>query len=257
MLTNKRYYVWVLAAFLIIPAGSSAELPDRVQIAAIFDDPTTAAASAILKLAYQRLGVEASTLITPSLRALMMADTGLLDGDLFRIDHAAQLYPNLLRVEYALFHGTLQAVVRKNEEHLLDLPPEQTRAVAVRRGNIISGLTAKNMGMTPVYANSNKQALSLLESKRVDVALFTFIEQFDPIAQKDLTGLHLIEEPLATFELYHYLNRRHGELARALPEVLRKIEEDGTKKQILDSFRQRQEEWGAGSIRNTPANQYH
>ena len=240
MLTIKSYYAWILAAFISAPAGVIAEQLDRVQITAIYDEPTTAAGAAILKQAYQRLGVEASILITPSRRALMMADTGLVDGDLFRIKRVAQLFPNLVRVEHALFQGTLRAIVRKNEEHLLALPPEPSRAVAVRRGIIISELTAQNMGMTPVYANSNVQALNLLESRRVDVVLFTFVAQFSPLEPKDLTNFHLIAEPLATFKLYHYLNRRHWKLAKALPEVLRQLEEEGIKEEILEGFRERE-----------------
>ncbi|MBR9870500.1 MAG: amino acid ABC transporter substrate-binding protein [Gammaproteobacteria bacterium] len=244
MLTIKRFYAWILAALLMLPAGTVAEQSDQIKITAIFDEPTTAAGFAILKQAYQRLGVDASILITPSRRALMMAETGLVDGDLFRIRRVAQLYPNLIRVEHPLLHGTLKAVVRKNEEHFLALPPEPSRAVAVRRGIIISELTAQNMGMIPVYANSNAQALSLLESKRVDVALFTFVAQFSPLKQKDLANIHIIEEPLAAYDLYHYLNRRHWKLANALPEVLRQLEEEGIKEEILEDFRERQGEWG-------------
>ena len=93
------------------------------------------------------------------------------------------------------------------------------------------------MGMTPVYANSNEQALNLLEPKRVDVALFTFIENIEPMVQEDLTGLHIVEEPLATYKLYHYLNRRHEQLAKDLPEVLRRMEAEEITKEILDGYR--------------------
>ncbi|MDP4546658.1 ABC transporter substrate-binding protein [Marinobacter sp. MDS2] len=243
MLTTNYFYACLLAALLINPADSNAELPDRVQIAAIYDEPTTAAGAAILKRAYQRLGVDASVLITPSRRALMMADTGLLDGDLFRIGRVAQLFPNLIRVEHVLFRGTLRAVVRKDETHVLALPPPQSMTVAIRRGIIISELTARNMGVTPVYANSNSQALSLLQSKRVDAAFFTVISQFNPIAPQDLTGLNVVEKPLAAFDLYHYLNRRHWELANALPDVLRQMEQEGVIEKVLESFRERQGEW--------------
>ncbi|MCK0105267.1 transporter substrate-binding domain-containing protein [Marinobacter sp. S0848L] len=239
MLTFKSYYAWILAAFICAPAGSIAEQFDRLQITAIYDEPTTAVGSAILKEAYQRLGVDVSILITPSRRALMMADTGLADGDLFRIKRVAELFPNLVRVDHALFHGTLQAVVRKNDEHLLALPPERSRAVAVRRGIIISELTAQNMGMMPVYANSNEQALSLLESKRVDVALFTFVAQFSPLKPEELANFHIITEALEAFDLYHYLNRRHWKLAQILPEVLKQIEDEGIKDEILEGFRAR------------------
>ncbi len=251
MLTNKAYRAWLFLALFMIPAHSGAELPERVQIAAIYDEPTTAAGAAIVKRAYQRLGVDASVIITPSRRALMMANTGVFDGDLFRIGRVEQLFPNLIRVEHVLFRGTLRAVVRKGETHHLALPPPKLTKIAVRRGIIISELTAQNMGVIPVYANSNRQALSLLQSKRVDAAFFTFVAHFSPLEPRFLSGLHLVEEPMATFNLYHYLNLRQRELANALPGVLRQMEEDGIIEEILESFRERQGEWSADSSRNS------
>ena len=244
---KNLFYAGILAGFSQLPAALNAgERPDKVRIAVIDDVPSTIAAVQILETAYQRLDINMTTLVAPSRRALLMADTGNLDGDLFRIATVAEGYPNLVRVDFPLLKGKLHAVVRNRE--IQQLPESRTNdpiKVAIRRGVIIAKNTATELDMEPIHAESYEQVRTLLEMRRVDLAFVASIEGITPLANADWHHLHILPEPVATFTLHHYLNRRHAGLAEDLAEVLVQLEQEGVRGQILRTVRGKQKdgEW--------------
>ena len=244
---KNLFYAGILAGFSQLPAALNAgERPDKVRIAVIDDVPSTIAAVQILETAYQRLDINMTTLVAPSRRALLMADTGNLDGDLFRIATVAEGYPNLVTVDFPLLKGKLHAVVRNRE--IQQLPESRTNdpiKVAIRRGVIIAENTATELDMEPIHAESYEQVRTLLEMRRVDLAFVASIEGITPLANADWHHLHILPEPVATFTLHHYLNRRHAGLAEDLAEVLVQLEQEGVRGQILRTVRGKQKdgEW--------------
>ncbi|MCC4269401.1 hypothetical protein LL254_01605 [Marinobacter nauticus] len=237
----------ILAGLSQLPAALTAsERPDEVRIAVIDDVPSTTAAVQILKTAYQRLEINMTTLVAPSRRALLMADSGKLDGDLFRIETVADGYPNLVRVDFPLLKGKLHVVVRNREiQELPESHADDPLKVAVRRGIIIAENTAKALGMEPIHAESYEQVRTLLEMRRVDLAFVASIAGITPLVNPDWHHLHILPEPVASFTLHHYLNRHHVELAEELAEVLAQLEQEGVRDQILRTVRgqQKDEEW--------------
>ena len=244
MIYGRKYVLaWILMTLCITSNSHSTEHPEHIRIAAIIDVPITAATAHLMQHAYQRLGVNMKTLDTPSRRALMMADKGLLDGDLFRIAQVAFDYPNLIRVDYPLLYGELRAVVRPGDADVLNRASAKPKTAVVRLGVIIAEKTAKAMGLKPIRANSYEQARTLLESGRVDMALVSDIEGFGPLALESWQAFEVLPKPVATFKLYHYLNQSHAQLAQALPEILKDIETNGTRTKIFSNYRNKQEKW--------------
>ncbi|MBN7769535.1 hypothetical protein KUV44_03655 [Marinobacter daepoensis] len=239
MHTTIRFAVSALMALTLQPTPSSAnELPTKVQIAVIDNIPSANAAQQLLEAAYQRLNIHMTTLHVPSRRALLMADNGDLDGDLFRIDSVAEAYPNLLRVPFPLLNGKLHAVVR--DPGISQLPASSAESplkVAILRGVIIAEKTADALGMEPVHAENYDQIRTLLELNRVDLAFVADIEGITPLANDAWAGLHALPNPIVTFTLHHYLNQRHVRLAGALADVLAQLEREGVKSGILKSVR--------------------
>ncbi|MBR9870499.1 MAG: amino acid ABC transporter substrate-binding protein [Gammaproteobacteria bacterium] len=240
---RKHLIAWMLITLCVSTTSQATEPQKELKIAAIIDVAITAATTEFLQLAYERLDVSMQTLHTPSRRALMMANTGMLDGDLFRIEQAAFDYPNLVRVDYPLLLGELHAVVRPGEGDLLSTPSAKPKTAAIRRGIIIAEQTAKAMGLELVQANTYEQVRALLESGRVDTALVADIQGFGPLALESWQEFEILPAPVATFTLFHYLNRRHEELAKALPAILADLEKDGMKTKILRKFRKKQRKW--------------
>ncbi|MEC9084730.1 MAG: hypothetical protein VYE45_13340, partial [Pseudomonadota bacterium] len=94
----RRLLIAVLASLAFVAPHTTANgLPAEVRLATIEGVPSATAARQILEIAYQRLGVGVSVMEVPTKRALLLADNGGLDGDLYRVDAVASNYPNLVR----------------------------------------------------------------------------------------------------------------------------------------------------------------
>src|SRR5690554_6053390 len=139
----------IFMGFWLLSDGAIARQVDPLRFAIIKDVPSTAAAEALLRSAYRQLDVEIITHRLPSRRALMMADRGQLDGDLFRIDVAAEQAPNLVRVPYPLLQGRLLAMTNlSGVRHLEELHtwPNRPFTVVVRRGVLVAERAAEALG---------------------------------------------------------------------------------------------------------------
>ena len=221
-------------------SGYAGSYPEQVRIAVIDDVPSTVAGMALLNEAYARLGVDMQVLVLPSRRALYLADRGKLDGDLFRITTVAEDYPNLQRVDYPLLQGGLYAVVL--DPAATDLLRHTGRRLnaTLRRGVLIAEQTAETLGMYPLPAESYEQMRRLLEYGRADLALVSDIEGLSPVSGPGWSHLNRLPEPVVRFTLYHYLNRRHAQLAAELAVVLEQLEREGFKAHILQEALSRQ-----------------
>ncbi|WP_339799987.1 hypothetical protein [uncultured Marinobacter sp.] len=227
-----------ITLFAVVPVSSTAESSKRVlQIAVIDDVPSTRLATQLLVTAYATLGLRLDTTIVPSRRALLMADQGLVDGDLFRIEEVASQYPDLVQVPYPLLQGRLMAVVADPLADSLPAVNDRPLRVAVRRGVIIAEMTADRLGMKTILADNYQQMRALLDWGRVDLMLISDIEELSPLANSDWQDLGILPQPVTTFVLYHYLHKRHSDLAHDLAETLREMNENGVTLRITNQAR--------------------
>ena len=225
--------IFILLLTVSGAAHSSAEQhPSELKIAVIDDVPSSRMAMQLLATAYQQLGITMNTVVAPSRRALLLADSGQIDGDLFRIDTVARDYPNLIKAPYPLLKGRLYAVFSDPSMQALPTPNNPPLMVAVRRGVIIAEVTAAELGMEPVQADDYDQIRNLLDQKRVAMALIADVEGISPLNRSDWAHFTRLPEPVVEFELFHYLNRRHQSLAPALANVLETLDSSGVKEKI-------------------------
>lgn len=227
----------------LTPTLSHSESSERLlRLAVINDVPSTQLAIQLLSAAYGKLGIRIETSIFPSRRALLMADQGSVDGDLFRVEEVASEYPNLAQVPYPLMEGRLLAILPSSHEG--DSLPEvvgRPLAAAVRRGVIIAERTANRLGMTPVLANSYQQMKGLLDRGRVDLLLVSDIEGLSPAKSSEWRDLVILSEPVTRFSLFHYLNRRHSDLAVPLANALKELDRKGLKARLVEEAQARPE----------------
>lgn len=203
-------------------------------IAVIEDIPATRAAVRILQEAYRMAGHELRPQIVPSQRALFMAENGLVDGDLFRIEGITAEHPNLVPVPYPLMQGHVIALLARTGNECAEQLPTGPLIAAVRRGVIIEKRAALSLGVTPVYTGSYTQIEMLLDSGRVDLALISEIEGISPLTGHTLNKHQKLCNPITHFTLFHYLHQRHAELANTLADALEQLEASGEKGRILN-----------------------
>lgn len=204
-----------------------------LNIAVIEDVPSVALGIRLLRAAYKELNIELVTHSFPSRRALLMAEQGVMDGDLFRVEAVGNDTESLVKVPYPLLEGQLFAVTR---EPVADwkASAQESQLVAIRRGVIVEEMTAASSGLEPVPTASYAQVNELLERGRVSVALVSEIEGFSPMQHASWSKFHQHAEPVTTFTLYHYLHERHKDLIQPLARILRRLDQSGAKRQILE-----------------------
>jgi len=206
-------------------------------IAVIEDIPATRAAVELLQEAYRVNGHELRPQLVPSQRALFMAENGLVDGDLFRIEGITAEHPNLVPVPYPLMQGHVIALLARTGNECAEQLPTGPLVAAVRRGVIIEKRAALSLGVTPVYTGSYTQIEMLLDSGRVDLALISEIEGISPLTGHNLNKYQKLCNTITHFTLFHYLHRRHAELANTLADALEQLDTSGEKQEILNTFR--------------------
>lgn len=233
----KSVIVTLLLASAPPVLGDPTDKPVELHFATIADIPSTALAEQLLRAAYGDLGINVFTREVPSRRALMMADIGQVDGDLFRIAEVGDRYPNLVRVPYPFLEGEVLAVSAVPGMGLKADSGDRKLRVAVRRGVLIAEQTAEALGMVPVRADTYQQMRAMLDWGRVDLALISSVEGFSPLQDERWDHLYILPEPVTRFTLYHYLHRRHAELAEPLTEVLEQLDLSGEKNRIAERVR--------------------
>lgn len=228
----KTACFWLIMALLPTPV-----LAERSLVFAVINDvPSTPMAVAILERAYERIGVSMTTLYVPSSRAMMMANTGATDGDLFRIADVADELTNLIQVPYPLLHGEVKVATLNPSLTTWDPHALKNMRVGVRRGVIVAERAAA--GTRRVKVDTYTQLLRLLQHGRIDLALVSDIEGTSPLQIPAWRQVRVLDEPVRSFTLHHYLAREHAALARPLAEALTLMDASGETAVLIAKHRE-------------------
>lgn len=212
--------ITLLASCLVSPVHANDK--QELVFTTIEDVPATGAAIQVLAQAYDQIGRQFSTLEVPSNRALMLANSGAVDGDLFRIGGIADDYPNLIKVPTPLMTGELHAVTLNPTLRKWSKEQLGPKRVGVRRGVLVAEMAAE--GMNVILVDRYDQILRLLESGRIEVGLISDIEGSSPIHTQPWSHVRTLEEPVRYFTLHHYLHRKHRDMVQPLSQALQQLQ---------------------------------
>lgn len=188
----------------------------------------------IVKGAFARAGVGVSLQPLPSERGLVMADSGQLDGDANRINGLEAAYPNLLRVPESNMTYEFTAFTLRPDVVVRGWDDLKNYSVAYIIGWKIYDEHVHARGVVKVATPEN--LFALLRAGRVDVVLYYRLGGVYYARKLGLTNLRALDPPLATREMYMYLNRRHADLVPRLAEALRSMKRDGGYERIVAPF---------------------
>jgi len=74
---------------------------------------------------------------------------------------------------------------------------------------------------------------NMLDMDRLDIALYSKLTGYEQIHQRGLEGMHHLEPPLESRNMYLYVHKRHSGLAQPLAGALRSMKEDCTWDRIV------------------------
>ncbi len=185
----------------------------------------------ILTEAYARLGYEIELQGYPAERALFMANEGLVDGEAGRVNVVEREYPMLVRVPTPLYVNRIAVLVGNAD---ID-PAEGWGQFAHHRTCIRNGykfLESKVKGTSCHHVSSYEKMLELLKNGRVEVALAEYFDILPVLDAQGLNGVRILDRPMASNPMYHYLNRKHAELVPLINDELRRMAAAGRMKEI-------------------------
>jgi len=177
-----------------------------------------------LRKAYLQLGKTIRVEAYPGLRALLLADTGAVDGELRRskIDH--QQYPNLIQIPVPVNFLSLCAFSIRKQTEFNGRSDLSKYTVGVVRGGRQSEKLGKEASSVRLVSTTD-QLLLMLEAYRIQLGIGN-CDMLNRLQASSKTSFHIYSPPLKRIPLYHYLNKKHADLVGPLTRVLSDLEKD-------------------------------
>lgn len=185
----------------------------------------------LVKEAFRRIGLRAEIVFTPTERSLVDVNAGLVDAELNRIEGMERNFPNLVRVPEP--NMTMHFVVFAKNPY----PVHGWKSIESLHIGIVRGwkILEKNTQGFPhvILVPTETELFTMLEKDRIDVALYDKLTGYEHLTQRGFVGIRHLEPPLASKDMYLYLNKKHEGLAIPIAEALKGMKQDGTYDRIV------------------------
>jgi len=186
----------------------------------------------IVKNMFQRVGIDAKTVLLPSERSLISANTGVDDGNIARIKGIEKKYSDLVMVPEKIIDFDF-VVFTKNRQFEI----EGWKSLEPFNVAFINGWKAFEKKViyykTLVKPRDTVQLFELLRNDRVDIALYDLWSGVWWV-RHHADEIHYLQPPVASYQLYLYVNKKHRALVSELSSALKSMKEDGTYQKIYE-----------------------
>ncbi|MCJ8312749.1 MAG: transporter substrate-binding domain-containing protein [Saccharospirillaceae bacterium] len=178
----------------------------------------------------------------PSLRSLLLSNSGQTDGELHRIKNFHGVsdgkYPNLIRIDSEILTVWLGAFTLENKEKITELDDIKTKKVAFYLGRKnVEQMLKQLMSPDQFFAvKSDEQALNMLLKGRVDIVIAEKRSVGNLI--KNNTHFSDIELNYVVSEtpIYSYMHKKHGAIITLVSDQIELMRADGRLKTITDNI---------------------
>jgi polar amino acid transport system substrate-binding protein len=184
----------------------------------------------LIKEVYRRIGHEAEVTFLPSLRSLASSNSGKFDAELARTTTAVVEYPNLVQVPEPSFVVSASVIVQKGSD--ISEATWKTvgkHSIVYPRGYVLLDARTRGMNATVVGKPDNIARMVMKDRVEIGILLTYDAEKF----ASEMSSLRVIEPPIETVALYHYVHFKHRSLVPLLKEVLIKMHKTGEVREIL------------------------
>lgn len=185
--------------------------------------PIEKAAAAYLTENYKKLGISLEFVNLPGNRALNESNSGRLDGELMRKAGLSRDYPNLLQIPVPLATtNTVAFAMDKNITLSKGWDSLREHTFAYETGTKV--IEQNTQGYTTGHTELDiKAAFRQMLNKRVDLIIIDENAGLQLVRDMQLENtIHMLTPPISSIPLYHYLNKKHADLATRLEALLRK-----------------------------------
>ena len=196
-------------------------------------DPATNIAEQVVTEAYRRMGMAIVVDKLPGERSLRSANTGDTDGELYRKLGMDRDYPNLVIVPVPLL--TYEIVIFTLGTDFVVHGWESLRPFTIGFVKSIKIVEQNTQGMHVEVAATLRQAFLKMTLGRSDVVVANRASGVAAIKELNLQEVKMLSPPLATFPVFHYLNKKHADLVPKLTGILQQMQKDKTIENIQKS----------------------
>ncbi len=211
----------------LISLSALAQDNKTLQVSTLLEpDPATTIAQRILDEAYRRLGLNLAVRYLPGERSLRSANNGEMDGELYRKLGMEREYPNLIIVPVPLL--TYEIVIFTNGTSFPVSGWESLRPFTIGYVKGIKIVEQNTVGMKTEIAATMRQAFLKMSLGRSDVVVANRASGLAVLKEMKMSDVTVLHPPLATFPVFHYLNKKHEALVPKLTAVLQQMQKDKT-----------------------------
>lgn len=213
-----RYLAWML---LFVSAVEAAEAP-VMRIASISELYTYPGIIDVLEKAYAITGHQVQFITMPAKHSLYETDhQQWLDAEAVRTREAGDRLNNYIRIPVPVHQLKISAFVRDRHLPVNGWKSLRPYKIVTVRGYVT--IEHHLAGYNLVLMDNDTQALKMLDTGRVDVAVTGKQMGESALTKIESNNIHLLDPPLATLPLYHYLNEKHWALVPELTAAIRQV----------------------------------
>ncbi|MCX4027374.1 transporter substrate-binding domain-containing protein [Endozoicomonas sp. SM1973] len=170
-----------------------------------------------VQLIFDGLNCKVQLLTIPSERSLRNSNRGLLDGDFIQLsDLNLTLYSNLIQVNPSYFSFFMAYVSLQNITYA-------DKDLSGYRIGAMIGMPLSDQSLNDVKVVRTKsydQLITLLQRKRIDIAVLPIAVAYYYQKQTCLTQLHIEVKPELKVKLHIYLHKKHQALVEPLSKEI-------------------------------------
>ncbi|WP_306545920.1 ABC transporter substrate-binding protein [Desulfobulbus sp.] len=181
----------------------------------------------IVREAFRRIGLQIDIAHLPAERALLNANEGIEKGIYVRIQGLESEYKNLSIVPEKISEYEFVAFGKDPSLRMNGWDSLQNYHVGIVNGwKILEKNIVACKNLTKV---KNAEVLfRSLEEDKIDLVVYNKIDGYGMIKELGLQGIHALDSPFATKDMFLYLHKDLDKVILPLAEALKAIKSDGT-----------------------------
>lgn len=187
----------------------------------------------IVSEAYDRLQIPIEFIEFPGKRSLYEANAGYVDADLSRIKDVEKEFTSLRRVPTSIFWFEATAFSKNKELKINGWESLRDLRIGIMRGMVYAEKGVKGLPRVTIVDKPG-HLFKMLESDRIDVAIFSDINGLALIKELRLSSIQALKPPLERIEAFHYVHKKHAALVPKLDAIFQEMKTSGQ----LDRMRQ-------------------
>ena len=185
----------------------------------------TTISEVITRKAYKRIGIDVEIRKYPAERALRIANSGKVDGEVQRIDGIAATYHNLIQVRPAISYLEGTAFSRTKTFVVKGWESLRPYRIGYIRGIKFAERNTRNMDSVAVGDYTG--LFKMLTKERFDIIVSPRLNGLYQMRQLDIRGVRELTPAIMRFDLFHYLHQKHVKLVPKISAVFAEMAASG------------------------------